>query len=109
MALPRPFGVGPYGTGLYSRYAGTIHDLAGVSGLTWANRALGLTRLINPQAISEIRWSVAAQLDLSWVGWRPCVPGSWAAAEPCEDGAWQMPGPCTPGAWQPVRLPERAL
>ena len=84
--MSRPFGIGPYGTGLYSR------DGAGPAPYDVA----GMTQIV---------FSVSAPLELTWPGWAPCMPGGWAATDGCAPGTWTAPGVCGSGSWTGTTLP----
>ena len=53
MPTPRPYGIGPYGTGYYSRYRGEIYEVAGASSLHMAAIARGVNRIITLEAPSD--------------------------------------------------------
>lgn len=147
MPAPRPFGVGPYGTGHYSRYTGALYeiggrctllfgghaapyriarvagrtdirfslhatialqlDAAGATQIAWSARALGATRVIRPQALSQILFDAWAEhLVPSWQLPAPCEPGEWNEADPCEQGAWSAPDVPASGGWVTAALCE---
>lgn len=104
MPAPRPFGVGPYGVGLYSRYRGAIYECGGASSVSFDAILRGVTRIRAAEAVTQIVFSTHALLAWSWVGWAPCAPGGWEATPPCGSGAWLPPGACSEGVWAPTRL-----
>lgn len=108
MAAPRPYGVGPYGTGRYERYTGSIYDVAGRSGLTFSATASKPSITICPVAVSSLIFSVWADGEISWPGWAPCEPGIWTPAGPCEVGGWVPAEACSTGTWEEKRLEEMA-
>jgi hypothetical protein len=82
----------------------TVRTLRATSGIVFAARSVGISRVIHPQAISEIVFTTGADLVMSWADWTPCKTGGWQAI-PCEPGIWQPIEACHAGAWTPMRLP----
>ena len=123
----RPYGIGLYGTGPYSRYGANVYDLQGRTGLQFAAHAaeprLTFTvaaassivfvpaatspqLIFQPQAVSGLVFSLTAELQFDWNSWQPCEPGAWQPAVPCEGGGWLPPGGCGSGSWTEIRLEQ---
>lgn len=104
MALPRPFGVGPYSAGPYSRYADVFVDVGGASLLLFGVKAFGAQRILHAEAVSQIVFDAWTEhLDRNWFFPPPCEPGTWAPADPCETGGWDAVPSCSTGTWAPKR------
>lgn len=104
MPAPRPYGVGPYGTDVYSRYSGAVYEVGAATGITFAAALRGVTRLRLAEAITQIVFLPRAMLAWSWAAWAPCADGAWTSSTPCEDGAWVPSQPCGEGSWTGTRL-----
>ena len=105
MAIPRPYGRGPYGTGAYSRYRGVIYECGGATGISFDVRAAGGSSIWLPWAVAGIEWSVyALHTDITWARVTLCSSGTWGAAGACLPGTWTPPPACATGAWTPKDL-----
>ena len=122
---PRPYGTGPYGKGPYSRYGAAIYEMAAATGITFDvhaaastvallhaasgivfdARSMGIARVLQPEAVTEIAFGTQAFLAWTWGAWAPWETGGWNAAAPCDGGLWAAPGGCGVGTWTEQRLP----
>jgi len=118
-APPRPYGVGRYGTGAYSRYSGEVFIVGGACDLAFTVVARGVQRSLPLQARSAITWSVWAPLRLahtflgrSSISWsvrclgvtritQPQAASSitWSVWASHSALSWAVYAPCVPGAW----------
>lgn len=104
MALPRPFGVGAYGVGPYSRYVDVYVDVGGASLLLFGARAIGSQRILHAEGLSQIVFDAWTEhLDRTWMLPPPGEGGTWTPAEPCEPGTWDAADACSTGSWAPKR------
>ena len=82
MPAPRPFGVGPYGEGPYSRYVGQVYVVGGATLLTFGAKAASPLRIQQREAASQILFDAwVERLDENWTLPAPCKPGTWAPLE----------------------------
>lgn len=123
--ISRPYGMGRYGAGPYARWGGNTFDVAGATSIVFAAHAAaprltytlhattgitfdvwsdGMPVTMHPWAITEIVFSVMAELHLTWDAWAPCGPGGWQSTAGCADGAWGLPAGCSVGTWELTRL-----
>jgi hypothetical protein len=127
---PRPWGVGGWGTSQYSTWPQPpgVWDVNGASQITFAAKAVGLTRVLNCAGASSLHWSLSGRLGRdqypaarSSIVWRThgffgvdiypratshivftVVGGAlltWQDYAPCETGVWAAADLCEQGAW----------
>jgi len=108
MALPRPFGRGPYGAGPYSRNRAVVYEVGGISVLSFDASGAAALAWAHIAANSIGLWTPTAPCGGASPDTRGYSDGSYSSG-PWPGGVnppWRPLDACHTGTWNKQRLPE---